>query len=128
MPDTAAKKATKLPPEQRRAIIGGHMRRFFRDRTGFLTRQAELGDVSYIQMGNQPLYFVNHPDMVRDVLVVNADKFVKGRALQRTKSLLGNGLLTNEGASHLRQRRMIQPAFHRARIAEYSRSMVDIAE
>jgi cytochrome P450 len=128
MPDSAVKKATKLPPEQPRSLIGGHMRTFFRDRTGFLTRQAELGDVSYVQMGNQPLYFVNHPDLIRDVLVVSADKFVKGRALQRTKSLLGNGLLTNEGASHLRQRRMIQPAFHRTRIAEYSRSMVDAAE
>ncbi|MFL6375236.1 MAG: cytochrome P450 [Pyrinomonadaceae bacterium] len=127
MPDTAAKKLTNLAPEQPRDLIGGHMRSFFRDRTGFLTRQAKLGDVSYVQMGNQPLYFANHPDLVRDVLVVNADKFIKGRALQRTKSLLGNGLLTNEGASHLRQRRMIQPAFHRTRIVEYSRSMVEAA-
>ncbi len=62
------------------------------------------------------------------MLVVNADKFVKGRALQRAKVLLGNGLLTSEGEFHLRQRRMIQPAFHRNRIAEYSRSMVEIAE
>ncbi|HEV7698942.1 MAG TPA: cytochrome P450 [Pyrinomonadaceae bacterium] len=104
------------------------MRAFFRDRTGFLTRQAALGDVSLIKMGNQTIYFVNDPDIIRDVFVVNAHKFIKGRALQRTKNLLGRGLLTSEGAYHLRQRRMIQPAFHRSRIAEYSRWMVEMAE
>ena len=128
MPDTAVKKPTKLAPEQPRNLIGGHLRSFFRDRTGFLTRQAGLGDVTRIRMGTQPAFFINHPDLIRDVLVTNAAKFEKGRALQRTKSLLGNGLLTNEGASHLRQRRMIQPAFHRTRIAEYSRSMVEFTE
>ncbi len=109
-------------------MIGGHLRAFWHDRTGYLTRQAELGDVSFIKMGPQPVFFINHPDLVRDMLVVNAHKFIKGRALQRSKVLLGNGLLTNEGADHLRQRRMIQPAFHRARIAEYARSMVMYAD
>jgi cytochrome P450 len=79
-------------------------------------------------MGPQQAYFINHPELIRDLLVVSADKFVKGRALQRAKTLLGNGLLTNEGEFHLRQRRMIQPAFHRSRIAEYARSMVEYGE
>ena len=74
-------------------------------------------------MGPQPVFFINHPDLIRDLFVVHAHKFTKGRALKRAKVLLGNGLLTNEGDSHLRQRRMIQPAFHRARIADYARSM-----
>ena len=79
-------------------------------------------------MGSQPGYFLNHPDLVRDLFVVHAHKFMKGRALQRAKTLLGEGLLTSEGEHHLRQRRMMQPAFHRTRIAEYSKSMVDFAE
>jgi cytochrome P450 len=53
---------------------------------------------------------------------------MKGRALQRAKNLLGEGLLTSEGEFHLRQRRMIQPAFHRVRIADYARSMVEYAD
>jgi len=128
MPDTMPK-VTKaaLPPSQRASLLGGHLRQFWADRIGFLTRQAELGDVTYIRMGNQPMYFINHPDLIRDLLVVNANKFVKGRALQRSKVLLGNGLLTSEHEYHLRQRRMIQPEFHRARIADYSRSMVEYA-
>ena len=119
-----AEPVIQLPPSQKPDLIGGHFRSFRTDPTGFLTRQAALGDVSYFRMGPQPSYAVSHPDLVRDVLVVNAHKFVKGRALQRAKALLGEGLLTSEDAFHLRQRRMIQPAFHRNRIAEYSRAMV----
>lgn len=128
--DTTAtdKNVTSRPPTQPAGLFGGHVRQFWRDRTGFLTRQAALGDVTYLKIGPQTIYFVNHPDHVRDLLVVNADKFVKGRALQRAKVLLGNGLLTSEREFHLRQRRMIQPAFHRNRIADYARSMVEIAE
>src|SRR6478735_7908566 len=118
----------ELPPSQKPNLIGGHFRKFRRDATSFLTEQAKLGDVTFFRMGSQPGYFLNHPDFVRDLFVVNAHKFMKGRALQRAKSLLGEGLLTSEGEEHLRQRRMIQPAFHRARIAEYARSMVMYAE
>ena len=117
-----------LPPSQKPNLIGGHFKRFRGDPTGFLTAQAMLGDVSFFRMGSQPGYFLNHPDLVRDLFVVNAHKFMKGRALQRSKTLLGEGLLTSEGAFHLRQRRMIQPAFHRTRIADYARSMVEFAD
>lgn len=109
-------------------LIGGNFRSFRRDPTGFLTRLSKLGDVTTFKMGPQRGFFINDPELIRDVLVINADKFIKGRALQRAKTLLGNGLLTNEGHAHLRQRRMIQPAFHRTRIAEYARSMVEFAE
>ena len=129
MPDsTPVVKARLLPPSQPAGWFGGHLREFWRDRTGFLMKQASLGDVTFIRMGNQSMYFINHPDHIRDLLVVNADKFIKGRALQRSKSLLGEGLLTSEHEFHLRQRRMIQPAFHRMRIAEYARSMVEYAD
>ncbi len=91
-------------------------------------RLAALGDIASFRLGPQQAYFLNNPEMIRDLLVVNADKFKKGRALQRARKLLGEGLLTSEGEHHLRQRRMIQPAFHRLKIAEYSRPMVEYAE
>lgn len=122
------KNRAKLPPSQKKDLIGGHFKSFRGDPTGFLTRQAALGDVSYFRLGPQSGYLINHPDLIRDILIVNAHKFVKGRALQRAKSLLGEGLLTSEGAEHLKHRRMIQPAFHKARIAEYARHMVDLGE
>jgi cytochrome P450 len=116
------------PPSLPGGLVGGNLRQFWRDRTGFLQELSRLGDVTYFRPGNQNGYFLNHPELIRDLFVVNAQKFRKGRALQRARVLLGNGLLSSEGIDHLRQRRMIQPAFHRQRIAEYSRSMVNYAE
>jgi len=124
------KPAVKIakPPSLPTDLIGGHFRSFRKDPTGFLTRLSKLGDVAEFRMGPQQAFFINHPDLVRDLLVTSNNKFMKGRALQRAKTLLGNGLLTNEGESHLRQRRMIQPAFHKRRIEDYSRSMIEYAE
>ncbi len=128
MPDNVSNKNVALPPTQKLGWLDRRIPMLRRDRIEFLTAQAALGDVTTFRMGPARVYFINNPDLIRDVLVVNADKYIKGRALQRSKRLLGNGLLTNEGADHLRQRRMIQPAFHRTRIAEYARSMVSYSE
>ena len=65
--------------------------------------------------------------MIKDVLVTNNQNFMKGLALQRAKRLLGEGLLTSEGDFHRRQRRLAQPAFHRARMASYAAVMTDYA-
>lgn len=119
---------TNLPPSVKPFWIGGHFRMFRKDPPGFLSELAKLGDISSFKMGGMQAYFLNNPEMIRDLLTVNAHKFVKGRALQRAKSLLGEGLLTSEGEFHLRQRRMIQPAFHRQRIAEYARAMIEFSE
>jgi cytochrome P450 len=117
-----------LPPSLKPGILGGHFITFRRNPTKFLTDLARLGDVTFFRMGSVPGYFINNPDMARDIMVVNAHKFKKGRALQRAKRLLGTGLLTSEGQEHLRQRRMIQPAFHRQRIAAYAETMVKYGE
>jgi cytochrome P450 len=101
---------------------------FRRDPLRFLARlAAEHGDVSYFPVGPQSAYLLNHPDLVRDVLVNNADHFHKGRALQRSKRLLGEGLLTSEGEHHRRQRRLAQPAFHKRRIESYGAVMAEYA-
>ena len=116
------------PPSPKAGFLGGHFIKFRRRPTEFLEEAANLGDVTRFKLGGQFAFFLNHPDLIRDLLVVSADKFIKGRALQRSKRLLGEGLLTSEGAAHLRQRRMIQPAFHRQRIAEYAKAMVFYGE
>jgi len=99
-----------------------------RDAVRFLTRlQREYGDVVHFTFGPQHLYFFNHPDAIREVLVVQARSFEKGFALKRAKLILGEGLLTSEGDLHKRQRRLAQPAFHRERIDRYAAVMVDRA-
>ncbi len=116
------------PPTLPTDWIGGHFRSFRRSPTEFLTKMSKLGDVSTFRIGSIQAFLINHPDLIRDLLVTNNSKFVKGRALQRAKSLLGEGLLTSEKEFHLRQRRMIQPAFHRTRIAEYAKAMIEFGE
>jgi cytochrome P450 len=73
------------------------------------------------------MYLVNHPDYVREILVANQGNFIKSRGLRRAKLLLGEGLLTSEGQHHLRQRRLVQPAFHRERLAGYASAMSECA-
>ena len=102
---------------------------FRRDPLKFLTRIArEHGDVVHFRLGPQDVYLLNHPDLVRDALVAKQDHFHKGRALQRSKRLLGEGLLTSEGEHHRRQRRLAQPGFHRKRIESYGATMTGYAD
>ena len=94
----------------------------------FLTNLVrDYGDASHFRIGPGRLYFFAHPDQIRDVLIARHSSFIKGLALQRTKIVLGEGLLTSEGELHKRQRRLAQPAFHRERIQRYGEVMVEKA-
>jgi cytochrome P450 len=86
------------------------------------------GDVVSYRMGGEQVFVVSDPHLIKDILVTHDRNFIKGRGLQRAKRLLGQGLLTSEGAQHLRQRRLMQPAFHRDRIAGYGQTMVSYAD
>lgn len=84
----------------------------------------EYGDVAHYKLAWNHIVFLNHPDYIREVLVVQNDNFVKERTVQRTKMLLGEGMITSEGAAHRVQRQVAQPAFHRQRIPEYASAIV----
>src|SRR5262249_58156874 len=92
---------------------------------GFLlgTARAYPDDVFCYRHGRRVVYFLNHPDLVREVLVTRQHEFGKGIGIQWTKVFLGEGLLTSEGDFHTRQRRLAQPAFHRQRCAGYGAGM-----
>ncbi|MGZ5434394.1 MAG: cytochrome P450 [Thermoanaerobaculia bacterium] len=110
------------------SFLGAHLRALQYRPLQFLTQLAhEYGDASQFRVGPQPIFFFAHPDQVRDVLVTRNASFKKGLALQRTKVVLGEGLLTSEGDLHKRQRRLAQPAFHRDRIHHYGEVMVEKA-
>ena len=81
-----------------------------------------------MRMAREHLFVASDPAVIRDVLVTHNQNFHKSRGLERIKILLGEGLLTSEDAFHLRQRRLMQPAFHRDRIAAYASTMVSYAD
>ena len=104
------------------------LRAFRSDPLGLLERLAAYGDVVTIDVPGSAAYLLNHPDLVRDVLVTGHRSFHKGPTIQAAKMLLGESLLTSEDETHLRRRRLIQPMFHHERIATYAASMVRFAE
>jgi cytochrome P450 len=114
------------PPGPKGHLLVGVLPEFRKDPAGFLEKMArQYGDVVYIPLGRQHIYCVSHPDAIRDVLVTHQNKFKKSRMLERARVLLGDGLLTSEGEHHRRQRRLVQPAFHRDRLAGYGAVMVE---
>lgn len=90
------------------------------ERLALLSRVSrEYGDVVRFRRG----WLFSHPDAVQDVLVTHDRCFQKSPDLWWAKFTLGNGLLTSEGDFHRRQRRLIQPALHPARLAGYAEVM-----
>jgi cytochrome P450 len=67
----------------------------------------------------QPVLQFNHPELVQEMLVRDGLHHHRNRVLQRSKYILGEGLLTSEEPLHMRQRRLAQPAFHRERTSAY---------
>lgn len=117
------------PPGPGFALPGSRLLAFRRDPTGFLMELARTyGDIVYVNVGAQPLFLLNHPDFIRDVLITHHENFTKGQVLEQSKRVLGEGLLTSEGETHRRYRRLVQPVFHRARIAGYARVMAELAD
>src|SRR5215813_5665229 len=124
-----AKAFANLPPGPKDDSWSGFYRDYNRDPLEYLTRlQRDYGDIVKLRAFNYHVFFVSHPDYIEQVLVTHARKFAKGRILKANKRLFGNGLLTSEGDFWLRQRRLAQPAFHRARINSYAETMVRFAD
>jgi cytochrome P450 len=99
---------------------------FQRDRLGYLEHAASAGgDVARFRLLTQPVVLLSHPDLARAVLVANQHRVRKSPVLRQARVVLGDGLLTAEGGAHRRSRRLVQPAFHRARIAGYAQTMVE---
>jgi len=124
---TRAKMQAPLPPGPKGHPILGVMREFNRDTLSFITRCRDYGDVVRMRFLYVNAYFIYHPDDIEYVLSTNARNFLKARSLRSNlfRRLVGNGLLTSEGDTWKRQRRLAQPAFHRQRINTYAQVMLD---
>ncbi len=120
--------ALTRPPGPKPRPLLGLFREFRRHPAQFLERAARrYGDLVFLPLGPQNIYLASHPDFIQEILVTRQTQFKKSRMLERARVLLGEGLLTSEGNLHLRQRRLVQPAFHRDRLVSYASVMVECA-
>jgi cytochrome P450 len=96
-----------------------------RSRLEFLRDLAQTyGDIAQFHTGLRLVTFVNDPDLVRAVLVNQS--FSKPRPVKRELGrFMGDGILLLDGDVHLRERRLMQPAFHHKRLEAYSHVMVE---
>ncbi len=111
-------------------VPGAGLKLLLQDQRRFVETLAGYGDVScWPLIGALRVYLVNHPAYVQDVLVKQRAALGKHplevEILQR---VLGNGLVTNQGADHKRQRKLMQPAFHMRRLTQYAQTMVDYTQ
>ena len=87
----------------------------------------QYGDIVAFRIRRRPVFFLNRPELIREVLVTRQRDFVKNPGFQNIRRILGDGLLSSEGDIHMRQRRMIQPVFRRDQVGRYGATVSELA-
>ena len=120
---------TQAVPGPKPGFFSGSGAHFRRDQLGFYEACArDYGDPVQTRMGPFRILLVYHPDAIEELLVTRSRDFVKSPGVRLLRPLLGDGLLLAEGETWLRQRRLMQPAFHRQRVTGYGEVMSAFAE
>jgi cytochrome P450 len=120
----------RFPPGLKRNLPLYLFTRFFRPGNPILLFEhlvSQFGRVAYYRLAASHIVFINDPELIREILIVQPQNFIKERTQRRMKILLGEGLITSDGEIHKRQRRIAAPAFHRQRIQAYASLMVERA-
>ena len=117
------------PPHPKPKLLSGHYFDFYRNQLEFLTNTAsDFGDIVYLRFFHVPIYLLNHPDLIEEVLANAELKKSKGVRTPLQKQLFGNGLIAAEGDFWLKQRRLLQQVFNQKRLAKYAETVVETAE
>jgi len=101
----------------------GHTVPMLRDHLAFMNELPSHGDLVQIRLGPLKVIVVSSPELTRQLLLEDATFDKGGPLFDRIREVLGNGLITCPHTDHRRQRRLIQPAFHRTRMPSYAKEM-----
>ncbi|GAA1806293.1 cytochrome P450 [Actinomadura chokoriensis] len=92
---------------------------------GLATR---YGDAVRVPFGRRrAFYLLSRPEHAERVLVANQDNYVKAFTYRPLRAVLGDGLLTSEGDTWRRHRRLVQPAFSQRHVVGFAPQMVETA-
>jgi cytochrome P450 len=130
MNNTASISSGVQAPGPRGDWLIGNVREIRRDVLEAFSRGfADYGDIVRFQLGPRTMHMLAHPELAQEVLVERTNDFAKLAQNQGLGLVLGNGLVTNgDHDSWLVQRRMMQPMFHRQRLAAMGDKMVAAGE
>jgi cytochrome P450 len=117
---TIATTSPAVPIAPGRLPLIGHTLSFRKNPVFFLSSLRDFGEIVKIYLGPLPVYFVTSPGLVHRMLVTDSGSYDKGRLFDKLRSFVGNGLITSDGPFHMRQRRLIQPAFQHKLNALYA--------
>jgi cytochrome P450 len=104
--------------------VVGNLLAFRRDRLGLQDEATRTAPLARLSLLHVPVYVASCADLAHQILVEEADAFRKSAGLQFLAPLLGDGLLTAEGETHKRHRKLLAPAFAPRRLAAYGEVMV----
>ena len=121
--------SSALPREPKGNPILGHALSLSGNALPFLLASAaDYGDLIPLRFFGKRILFVNHPDHIAHVLATCHRQVVKGISRRSDHILLGDGISLSEGNVWRRERRLIQSAFYRERLAAYGADVVALTE
>jgi len=124
---------TIAQPAQQKAIpltkglpLVGSLPQMIKNPFGFLMQARNTyGDLYNLNLGISKMLILNNPRQMQHIMVDNVQNYRKGGGMwDAIRAMLGNGLVVSEGSFWMRQRRMMQPQFHRQRLAALTELMV----
>src|SRR5687768_13749548 len=119
----------KIIPGPRGLPILGVMPEMVSDMLGLFTKTArEFGGIAQFKLLNSKYFLVTNPDYVKYILQDNYKNYIRGRSVETGRVLLGNGLPLIDGEFWLRERRLLQPAFHRERLGKLADTVRTVIE
>jgi cytochrome P450 len=105
----------------------GVLPQLWRDPLGFFMDTArEYGDITFLNLGFNKAFLLNHPNHIKHVLQDNYRNYRKSSFIEKLKPLLGEGLLTSDGELWTRQRQLLQPGFRRERLQGLAHIMTEV--
>ena len=117
-----------IPTAPHRLPLAGHVFWLMHDLLGALKAVRAEGDIVLVHLGRLPVHVVSSPELVRQILVAESDKFGKGRFFDMLRPVVGNGIATSDGEFHLRQKRLLMPTFRPDRLRRYVQVMREQTE